>query len=69
MKVIDRLKAAWEALKGTEEEPVNGGHRYWIVIGDSCYMADSYSIDPYSGLPEWDYQGPDGHIHGKRYEG
>jgi hypothetical protein len=68
MTLIDRLKAAWSALTEVEE-PVNEGHRYAIVIGDTGYYADSYTIDPYSGLPEWDYQGADGHIHGKRYEG
>jgi hypothetical protein len=68
MGMIDRLKAALSALT-EEDEPVNGGHKFGIVIGDSCFMADSYTIDPYSGLPEWDYQGPEANIHGKRYEG
>jgi hypothetical protein len=68
MSIIDRIKAAWQAFR-EEDEPANGGHRYGIVIGDSCFMADSYTIDPYSGLPEWDYKGSEVTIHGKRYEG
>ena len=68
MKIIDRLKAAWEAFRSEEEER-SEYHRYGIVIGDSCYLADSYAIDPYSGDPEWDYSGLDGEIHCKKYDG
>lgn len=68
MSLLDRLKAAWNAFRD-EDGQINQGHRYGIVMGDSCYMADSYQIDPYSGLPEWDYSGIDGDIHCKRYEG
>lgn len=68
MSFISRLQAAYAAFRG-EEEPINGGHRYAIVIGECAYMADAYWIDPYSGLPEWTYQGADGKIWCKRYEG
>lgn len=66
MRLIDRLRAAYEAFVGVEVEE---SHRYGIVIGDSCYLADSYTIDPYSGDPEWDYSGLDGNIHCKKYDG
>lgn len=68
MTIIDRLRASWDALTAPEKDPQED-HRYGIVIGDTCYMADSYTIDPYSGDPEWDYQGADGSIHGKKYDG
>lgn len=69
MLLIDRLRAAWQAFRGEEEEEDEPCHRYGIVIGDSCYLADSYTIDPYSGDPEWDYTGQDGAIHCKKYDG
>jgi hypothetical protein len=64
MSIIDRLRAAYAAFQG--EEDAQECHRYGIVIGDSCYLADSYTIDPYSGDPEWDYTGLDGAIHCKK---
>ena len=64
--LLDRLKAAWEAFRNHDNEP---DHKYHIVIGDARYMADAYSICPYSGLPEWDYDGLDGRIHCKAYGG
>ena len=64
--MLDRLKAAWYAFRDHDTEP---DHKYHIVIGDARYMADSYRICPYSGLPEWDYEGLDGRIHCKAYEG
>jgi hypothetical protein len=67
MSIIERLKAAYEAFRG--EEYAQEYHRYGIVIGDSCYLADSYTIDSYSGDPEWDYSGLDGEIHCKKYDG
>lgn len=69
MLLIDRLRAAWQAFRGEEEEEDEPYHRYGIVIGDTCYLADSYTIDPYSGDPEWDYAGQDGEIHCKKYDG
>jgi hypothetical protein len=69
LKISDRLNAVWHVLRGDDVGLINGGHRYGIVIGDSCYMADSYTIDPYSGDPEWDYSGQDGKIHCKKYDG
>lgn len=70
MSIINRLRAAYEAFRSEEEEDADDPyHRYRIVIGDSCYLADSYSIDPYSGDPEWDYSGLDGDIHCKKYDG
>lgn len=67
MGLFGRLKAAYNAFvcEEQEQEP----HRYGIVIGDTCYLADSYVINPYDGSPEWDYHGADGHIHGKKYDG
>ena len=65
MGLIGRLRAAWAALVSDEHD--NESHRYGIVIGDMCYLADSYSVDPYNGLPEWDYHGADGNIHVKYY--
>lgn len=62
--MINRLKAAWNALWDQDNEPF---HKYHIVIGEARYMADSYRICPYSGLPEWDYEGQDGKIHCKAY--
>lgn len=50
MGLIGRLRAAWAALVSDEHD--NESHRYGIVIGDMCYLADSYSVDPYNGLPE-----------------
>jgi hypothetical protein len=66
MSIIDRLRAAYAAFRGKEDDPY---HQYGIVIGDTCYLADSYTIDPYSGDPEWDYTGQDGEIHCKKYNG
>ena len=68
MSIIDRLRAAYEAFRGEEEER-SEYHRYGIVIGESCYLADSYTIDPYSGDPEWRYSGLDGEIRCKKYDG
>lgn len=67
MSIIDRLRAAYAAFQG--EEDAQECHQYGIVIGDTCYLADSYTIDPYSGDPEWDYAGLDGAIHCKKYNG
>jgi hypothetical protein len=67
MGLIDRLKAAYSAFMGEENQQEY--HRYGIVIGDACYLADSYTINLYDGSPEWDYYGADGHIHGKKYDG
>jgi len=68
MGLIDRLKAAWTAFR-EDKEPLNGGHRYGIVIGDSCYMADAYRISEYDGQPVWYYSGADGNIKGRKMDG
>ena len=67
MSFRDRIRAAWHAFLGDADEQEY--HRYGIVIGEVSYMADSYSIDPYDGSPEWDYYGADGHIHCKKHDG
>lgn len=66
MSLLDRLRAAIDGFRYYEEneEPF---HRHGIVIGDSCYLADTVRIDSYSGLPEWDYRGNDGVIHCKAF--
>ena len=68
MKILDRLKAAWAAFR-EDDGPVNGGHRYGIVIGNSCYMADAYRINEYDGCPEWYCSGIDGNIRGRKMDG
>lgn len=68
MSWLSRLQAAWTALIGEDDGPVNGGHRYGIVIGDICYEADVYRIDPYSGLPEWEYMDGKTRISCKRFD-
>jgi hypothetical protein len=62
------MKAAWAAL-WSSKDPLNQGHRYGIVIGDSCYMADAYAINPYDGYPSWFYDGIDGLILGQKMDG
>ena len=69
MSIINRLKLAWDALKGEEEEPINEGHRFAIVIGENGYYADAYRINPYDGYPEWYYTGLDGVIHCRKMDG
>lgn len=52
MKFIDRLKAAWKALRGEDSGPVNGGHKYAVCKGDVYVYADAVRINEW-GLPEW----------------
>lgn len=53
MRLLDRLKAAWEAFR-KDEGPLNGGHRYAVQSTDNTYCwADAYRIDPISGDPQW----------------
>ncbi len=69
MSIISRLRAAWGALRDSDDGPINQGHRYGIVIGDSCYMADAYAINPYDGYPSWFYDGADGQILCQKMDG
>ena len=68
MSVLDRLKAAWNAFR-EDDSPPNQGHRYGIVVGESCYMADAYRVSEYDMQPEWYYVGPDGNIRGRKMDG
>ena len=68
MKILDRIKAAYQALRGCDDGPVNDGHRFEISIGEKGFYADAYLIDRY-GHPVWYYQGHGYRMIGTKFEG
>lgn len=53
MDLINRMKAAWAALR-KDPDPFNGGHRYAVQATDGIYCwADAVRLNPMSGEPEW----------------
>lgn len=64
--MLDRIRAAYKAFRNFGQVTER---RYSIYIGDVRYKADSYRIDQYSGLPEWEFSGDDGRFKLKAYDG
>ncbi len=66
MNILDRLRAAYAAFRNFGQK---ADCTYSIYIGDDRYPADSYRIDKYSGLPEWEFAGDEGKFRLKAYPG
>lgn len=60
MKLLERLRSAYEAFQG-REYPVNHGHRFCVLTMDQQFYADEVRQNSMTGDPEWLY-------HGKGYD-